>query len=68
VYSWVPYVRLLFPAINLIGLLIVAIGAFVTARAVIMTEEAAVKVAGQAPTGSAYAGPNGPTMPTQNPI
>jgi hypothetical protein len=64
-YSWISYIRLLFPGINVIGLIIVAIGAFVTARAVMMTEETAIKIAGQAPTGFGYAGPDGPQMPTQ---
>jgi hypothetical protein len=64
-YSWVPYVRLLFPAITVIGMIVVTIGAFVTSRAAILTNAQAIKIAGQAPTAFGYARPEGPQMPTE---
>jgi hypothetical protein len=64
-YGWVPYVKLLFPAITVIGMIVVAIGAFVTSRAVLMMDVQAIEAAGQAPTAFGYAGPEGPQMPTK---
>ena len=62
-YVWVPYVKLLFPAIAVIGMIIVAIGAFVTSRAVILTKDQAIKIAGQAPTLGPYSSRKGPQIP-----
>jgi hypothetical protein len=62
-YGWAPCVKVLFPAINCIGIIIVALGAFVTSRAVIITDDQAVRIAGLAPALAAYLGPEGPRTP-----
>ena len=55
-YSWVTYVALLFPAITVAGLIVAAIGAFVTARAVILTDKEAIQVGGRTPMPIGYLG------------
>jgi hypothetical protein len=50
-FGWAPYVKLLFPAISVIGMIIVAVGAWLTAST--MTDQEAIRVAGRSamPTG-----------------
>jgi hypothetical protein len=59
----VTVLTLLFPALSVFGLTIVLIGSIITARAVIMRDEKAIKVGGQAGL-SGYSKPGGPRLPT----
>ena len=62
-YGWVPYVKLLFPAIAVIGMIVVAVGAWLTAST--MTGQEAIRVAGRSAMPTGYGTPRPATAEEQ---